>query len=93
MPLYKQIAEAARSGSGKKVVVVMPEPSDEARTYLHSFGVDISEVYSVPLSSIPVRGTPTLLLLSGNGIVKRAWFGQQPTGQNARIVHEIFGGA
>ena len=49
----------------------MPEPPDEARTYLHSFGVDISEVYSVPLSSIPVSGTPTLLLLSGNGIVKR----------------------
>jgi hypothetical protein len=30
---------------------------------------------------------------SESGIVKRAWYGQQTTEQNARIVHDIFGGS
>jgi hypothetical protein len=93
MPLYKQLVAAAQSAKGKRVVAVLPEAADKGRSYLHSLGVDISDVYSLPLGQIQVTGTPTLLLLSESGIVKRAWYGQQPAEQNARIVRDILGGS
>jgi thiol-disulfide isomerase/thioredoxin len=93
MPLYKQLVEAAQSAKGKRVVAVLPEAADKGKSYLHSHGVDVSDVYNVPLSQLQVRGTPTLLLLNESGVVKRAWYGQQPTEQNVRIVRDIFGGS
>jgi len=92
-PLYKRIIEAAQSAKGKRVVAVLPEAADKGKSYLHSLGVEVSDVYNVPLSQIHVRGTPTLLLVSESGVVKRAWYGQQPAEQNGRIVHDIFGGS
>jgi len=71
----------------------LPEPVDRGRSYLNSLGVQVSDVYEVPLGQIHVSGTPTLLVLNESGIVKRTWYGQQPIERNAQIVHDIFGGS
>jgi hypothetical protein len=91
-PLYKQLLDAARPGRGTRVIAALPGPVESARKYLASLGLDISDVYEVRLGQIHVRGTPTLLLLNEAGVVKRAWFGQQPAGQNAAIIRGITGG-
>ena len=89
-PLYKQLVEAAQSDKGKRVVAVLPEAADKGKSYLHSLGVDVSDVYNVPFSQLQIRGTPTLLVLGETCIVKH---GQQPVEQNARIIRDIFGGS
>jgi hypothetical protein len=75
-PLYKQLLEAAGSGGQKRVIAVLPEAADRGKSYLRSVGLEVSEVYEVALDKIHVTGTPTLLVLSENGIVKRALYGQ-----------------
>jgi hypothetical protein len=72
---------------------VLPEAADKGKSYLHSLGVDVSDVYNVPFSQLQIRGTPTLLVLGETCIVKHAWYGQQPVEQNARIIRDIFGGS
>jgi len=56
-----------------------------------SLGVGMEDVYQVNLSQIHVRGTPTLLLVSESGAVRRAWYGLQPADKTAGIVKEILG--
>jgi hypothetical protein len=91
-PLYKEIVTAARARN-RRVVAVLDEPVDRARSYLGSLGIDLSEVYQAKLSSLRVHGTPTLLLISGAGVVKRLWNGLQPADQNSSIVRQILGPA
>jgi hypothetical protein len=48
--------------------------------------VTIDGVFSQPLDSLKVTGTPTLLLLDSNGRVARAWVGQlTPQGEEELI--------
>jgi thiol-disulfide isomerase/thioredoxin len=91
-PLYKELLQAAGSAGGR-VIAALPEGVDRGRSYLRSLGLEINEVYDVPLDELHVAGTPTLLVLNEGGVVRRALYGQQPTEQNVRIVHDIFGGS
>lgn len=59
-------------------VAVLPQSVSEGRNYLSNLGVQVDELLQVPLSSIDVNGTPTLLLVSRDGTVIRRWLGKLP---------------
>jgi len=54
----------------------MPDDRDSGAKALQSAGVAVECVFSQPLDSLQVSGTPTLLLLDAQGRVERAWVGQ-----------------
>jgi hypothetical protein len=64
----------------------MPDDRDSSVGALQSGGVAVDGVFSQPLNTIQVTGTPTLLLLDSNGRVARAWVGQlTPQGEKELI--------
>jgi hypothetical protein len=70
---YKRIAQ----GKNKtRLVAVLPQPVDEGRDYLEKLGVFVDEVKQLPLESIGVQGTPTLMLLDRSGTVTKSWIGR-----------------
>jgi len=91
-PLYREIVKAARS-TNRNVIAVLPEPAERGKSYLASLGIVLPGVFEAQLSSIRVRGTPTLLLVTEDGSVKRVWIGLQPADKNASIVRDILGPA
>jgi len=67
-----------RARTNIHTVAVLPQSINEGRNYLSSLGVQADEVLQVPLSSIDVSGTPTLMLVGRDGTVIRTWLGKLP---------------
>ncbi len=80
MPFYKELT--AKSRGRLNVVAVLPQPQAEAQKFLHDAGVEANQVVTATPDALGVRGTPTVLLVDGNGKVKQAWVGRlDPKGQ------------
>jgi hypothetical protein len=74
---YQKITALKNSSpQGLRLVAVMPEKQEEAGSYLKEHGIGVDEVVSMPVSKIGVSGTPTLLLLDGQGKVEELWIGK-----------------
>jgi hypothetical protein len=73
-PFYKALV--ARSQGRLKIVAVLPQPLAEAESYVRQSIAPSVQVISSRLDSMGVTGTPTLLLIDGNGKVQQAWVGE-----------------
>jgi hypothetical protein len=73
---YKQLAQKRAEQGKVRLIAVLPQPIEAGRKYLSELGVSVDEVRQLPPSSIGVHGTPTLLLVSKEGVVTGAWKGK-----------------
>jgi thioredoxin-related protein len=87
LPFYKRLEDLENTNSlHAHVLAVMPDNQDSGSAALQSGGVAVEGIFSQPLNSIQVTGTPTLLLLDAKGRVERAWIGQlTPQGEEDLI--------
>lgn len=76
-PFYRQLIEDAAKRNVKSLAI-LPNSVDEASKYLQYLELPIQNVQTGSLSSYKIPGTPTVLFVDGQGIVKSAWFGAQP---------------
>ena len=74
MPFYKELTTKSRGRLN--VVAVLPQPQAEAKKFLQDAGVEANQVVTATPDAVGVRGTPTVLLVDGNGKVKQAWAGR-----------------
>lgn len=72
---YKRLQEVA-TARGVPIVAVLPQPTDEARSYLEKLGVPIAVVKQAPLDSLSVSATPTVMMVNSEGVVTDSWIGQ-----------------
>jgi hypothetical protein len=56
---------------------ILPNSADEARKYLQYLELPIENIQTGPLSSYKISGTPTVLFVDSQGIVRSVWFGAQ----------------
>jgi thiol-disulfide isomerase/thioredoxin len=77
MPFYRTLVAAAPNKT-IKLVAVFPQEQSVAREYLKKMNVQIDDVRQLPLDSVNVRGTPTLILVNGGGEVIKSWVGKLP---------------
>jgi hypothetical protein len=83
IPFYQKLAGV---GTDVKMVAVLPQPVSEAQQYLSGAGVHVDEVRQVPLNTLGVRGTPTLLLVNDVGVVTDVWTGKLQPDQEAQVL-------
>jgi peroxiredoxin len=76
-PFYRQLIEDA-SKRNVKSMAIFPNSVDEARKYLQYLDLPITDVQTGRLSSYKISGTPTVLFVDHQGIVRSAWFGAAP---------------
>lgn len=77
-PFYRQLIEGA-SKRNVTSLAILPNSVDEARKYLQYLELPIENIQTgLPLSSYKISGTPTVLFVDNQGIVRSAWFGAQP---------------
>lgn len=76
-PFYRQLIEDA---SKRKVtsLAILPNSPDEARKYLQYLELPIENVQTGSLAAYKITGTPTVLFVDNQGIVRSAWFGAAP---------------
>lgn len=74
LPFYKQLTEKSRGRVN--VVAVLPQPQAEAMKFLQDAGVKPDQIVNAGPDAVGARGTPTVLLIDGNGKVNHAWAGR-----------------
>lgn len=85
---YRSIARV-RAEKGVRVLAVLPQPVNEARDYLAKLSVDVDEVRQGTLDSVNVAGTPTLIFLDDNGVVRDVWVGKLSAEKESEVLSRL----
>jgi thioredoxin-related protein len=84
-PFYRRLVK----DSGVRLIAVMPQTVVEGRAYLDRLGVPIGDVRQMPLDSIGVAGTPTLLLVDEEGYVSGEWVGRLSPEKETEVLNQV----
>ena len=87
-PFYQELVSAAHRKQ-TPVVAILPQTTAESRLFLEHLGLDIPDVRQMPLSSIGVGGTPTVLVIDGKGTVLKVWVGKLPANDQADVLAQL----
>lgn len=88
-PFYQRLVQEAEKNGNTRIVAVLPQEIDEGKKYLSDLGVPIGEVKQAGLDAIGVTGTPTLILVDRNGIVKNSWVGKLSAPEESEILSRL----
>ncbi|MFL6209948.1 MAG: peroxiredoxin family protein [Pyrinomonadaceae bacterium] len=88
-PFYQRLTQELSGQKNIGLVALLPQPVDNARTYLTSLGVAVADVRQVPLDALGVVGTPTLILVNKEGVVIDAWRGQLPSNKEQEVLSQL----
>jgi hypothetical protein len=86
-PFYQRlIAQQHEGGSNSTIVAVFPDAADTAKEVLQSEGLGVQALGGVPLETMKMSGTPTLLLVDRRGTVLNAWIGMLSPRQELKVM-------
>lgn len=88
-PFYKQLLKETATSGKVQLIAVLPQEVDESRRYLSELGLTVQEVKQTPLNSLGVTGTPTLLLVNGEGVVTNSWKGKLPVEKESEVLAKL----
>lgn len=83
-PFFRKAAEAGHNRV--KIVAVLSEPASEGRRYLSENGIPVDDVRQFFLGGLGVAGTPTMMLVDGNGVVRHIWVGKLAAGDEDKVL-------
>ena len=76
-PFYRQLIDDANKRN-VKCLAVFPNTPDDAHKYLQYIDLPIENVQTGSLAAYKITGTPTVLFVDSQGIVRSTWFGAAP---------------
>jgi hypothetical protein len=89
MPFYRALIRAARGGrSSVRTVFTATEPVDTIRRYLSENGVAPDRIVPTP-DGLLVRGTPTLFVVRGSGVIVDGWLGRLAPRQEQVVMDSL----
>jgi hypothetical protein len=84
-PFYTLLSGSA-AANGYRFVLLLREPIEDSKPFVRELGLGSSvEFRRTDPVSIGVRMTPTLLVLSSNGVVERSWVGKLTPKQEVEV--------
>lgn len=93
VPFYKKLSAIPRmDGLDFRMIVLAMDGLDPVTDYLASAGLAPHTVASFPKARpLAIQGTPTVLLLEGDGRLKDSWVGQLTPEAEASILARVLG--
>jgi len=85
-PFYQRLAQTHGTA---QLVVLMPQSVSEGKKYLDDLKVNIEDIRQVNFGSLGVRGTPTLILVDADGVVKGSWMGKLGPNDEKEVMDTI----
>lgn len=89
MPFYRRVLEFDTADT--QVVVATSHDDNGIDDYLASERVEPDALVFVEPRKLPVAGTPTLLLVDGQGLITHAWIGLLNGDREAEVISALFG--
>jgi hypothetical protein len=92
MPFYTELVALSRRA---RIVAVGDEPAAVLRTYLEGNGVVVDAVLTVPVGTVRLAGTPTLVFVGPDKRVGAVWRGlvRSKGGERDQIIRSVREGA
>lgn len=90
-PFYQKLAHMKTGNGDVRLIAALPQKVTEAQTYLSEHHVSVDEVRQTNLSTVNVRGTPTLVLVDRNGTVIDSWKGKLSPEKETEVARRLFG--
>ena len=87
-PFYQQLA---KSHQNVRLIALLPQPPDQGRQYMDHLQVSVDEVRQAPLTTLGIRGTPTLILLDSGGAIVKAWRGKLTADKESEVLASLKG--
>lgn len=86
---YQQLTAEIGNNRGVKLIAIFPQDVNSAKQYHRQLGLSLDTVMQVPLSTLGVAGTPTLILADNKGFVKKLWTGRLSAQGEADVLKEL----
>lgn len=88
-PFYSRLTREHLKEARTRSVAVLPQAVAEGRRYLSEHGVVADEVRQAAPLSVGAPGTPTLMLLDGDGVVTDAWVGELSPERESEVLARL----
>lgn len=88
VPFYQRLIKE-KSEQGFEIVAILSQNPEEAKSYLKTHDLNLSQVFSSSLSSLGVTSTPTLLLVNQDGVVSDFWRGKLNPDKEAEVLAKL----
>lgn len=88
---YKRLAEAKAQRNDIRMIAVLPQEVAAGQAYLDRLGVKVDEVRQSPLDAVGATGTPTLIMVDGDGTATEMWLGKLPPDKETEVLARIRG--
>lgn len=92
-PFYRRLVKVHPEAGSIQFVAVMPTPIEASQEYLKNLKIPVSHVVQADASAWGVAGTPTLLLVTQEGKVEKAWTGKLTPAEEEEVIAEVNGRA
>ncbi|HEX8565571.1 MAG TPA: thioredoxin-like domain-containing protein [Pyrinomonadaceae bacterium] len=87
-PFYQQLIQKVKS-QNLKLIAVLPGNKDESEKYLNEIGLSGLDVYQSQLSSLKIKGTPTVLIINNKGEVSNVWIGKLSSDKEVEVINQL----
>jgi hypothetical protein len=86
---YQRLATALNDRKDVRLIAVFPQDVTEGKKYLDEIKVPVAEVKQAFLSTMGVRGTPTLIIVNSSGVVEQSWVGRLSAEKETEVLNHI----
>ncbi len=88
-PFYQRLIRQVQKRDDIHVMAVLPQSTDQGIAYLKRLDVPITDVRQVQFATVPISGTPTILLVQSSGEVEKAWVGKLVPEMESKVLKEV----
>jgi thioredoxin-related protein len=88
-PFYQQLVRQAANRADVEIVAALPENATDAQQYLKEIQLPITEMRQIDMTSMKVRGTPTILLVDQTGTVSDVWIGKLQPDKELEVLNRL----
>jgi hypothetical protein len=75
VPFYQKLLQKAKQEHRIRILAALPQEAKVTREYLKSMGLQLDDVLKADFRVLGIVSTPCILLVDGNGVIKRQWLG------------------
>ncbi len=86
---YKRLAKENQVAKNIPIIAVLPGKIESSQSYLARLGLNVKEIRQLPLASLNVNSTPSLLIVDNTGKVVASWVGKLDSPQENDLITKI----
>lgn len=72
-----------------QLIAVLPQSVEEGKKYLDGLNVSVDDVKQVPLASLGIMSTPTLILVDTQGVAINSWVGKLAADREREVLASL----